>query len=47
MKNGMSALMYYSDTTDTNHSETLVPLNAICSMTVTVEKYLLLLYVYC
>ena len=39
----MSALTYYSDTTDINYSETLVPLRATCSMTVTAEKYLLLL----
>ena len=25
-----SALIYYSDTTDTNYSETLVPLRATC-----------------
>ena len=46
-QNGKSALIYYRDTTDTNNSETLVPLRATCQMTVTAEKYLLLLYVYC
>ena len=30
MKNGKSALIYYSDTTDTNYSETLVPFRATC-----------------
>ena len=30
MKNGKSALIYYGDTTDTNYSETLVPLCATC-----------------
>ena len=30
MKNGKNALIYYSDTTDTNYSETLVPLRATC-----------------
>ena len=30
VKNGMYALIYYSDTTDTNYSETLVPLRTTC-----------------
>ena len=30
MKNGKSALIYYSDTTNTSYRETLVPLCATC-----------------
>ena len=37
----------YSDTTDSDYSETLTPFGTTCQMAVAAENYLLWLYVYC